>query len=101
MIGSPAYFAPEQIRSENITAKTDQYSLGVMMFEILTGTRPFPDATLSDILFKHLNEPLPCSRTSPGIARRAGTTCFSGRRLKILTNAIEDVLQFAAAFQKR
>lgn len=59
MVGSPAYFAPEQIRGEEITPRTDLYSLGVMLFELLAGVRAFPDATLTEIIFKHLNEPLP------------------------------------------
>lgn len=60
MVGSPAYMSPEQIRGESITPQTDIYSLGVVMYEILTGEQPYgPNLTSSELIFKHLGEPLP------------------------------------------
>ncbi len=58
-IGSPEYLAPEQARSEPITPQTDIYSLGVVLFEMLTGEHPFPSLEKIEVIFKHLNEPLP------------------------------------------
>ena len=98
VIGSPAYFAPEQIRSEIITAKTDQYSLGVMLFEIVTGTRPYPNATLSDILFKHLNEPLPLLQERRPDLPTALNDVLQQATAKDPANRYADVLEFAAAF---
>ncbi len=100
VIGSPAYFAPEQIRSEKITPKTDQYSLGVMLFEILTGTRLFPDATLSDILFKHLNEPLPSVQERQPELPAALDEVLQRATAKDPDERYEDVLQLAAAFHQ-
>jgi len=48
--GSPSYMSPEQVQSEEITAKSDIYSLGVVMYELLTGFRPFRANSLSKLL---------------------------------------------------
>ena len=59
VVGSPAYISPEQVRAENITPQTDIYSLGVMLYEILTGVLPFQAPTPFALMFKHINEPVP------------------------------------------
>lgn len=56
---SPAYASPEQIRSEGISPKVDIYGLGIVIYEMLTGMHPFHDTYGSQILLKHLTEPLP------------------------------------------
>lgn len=55
-VGTAAYMAPEQCRAQNITPRTDLYSLGVVMFELLTGSRPFNGETSMEIFQKHLSE---------------------------------------------
>ncbi|UCC64726.1 MAG: protein kinase, partial [Anaerolineae bacterium] len=57
--GSPAYISPEQIQEEPVTPLADIYSLGVVLYELLTGAHPFPGESLATLLVKHLNEPLP------------------------------------------
>lgn len=59
IIGSLDYISPEQARSEAVTPKTDIYSLGVVLYEMLTGEHPFPDTTSVERLYKHINDPLP------------------------------------------
>jgi WD40 repeat protein/transcriptional regulator with XRE-family HTH domain/tRNA A-37 threonylcarbamoyl transferase component Bud32 len=59
VIGSPAYISPEQILVEPVKPQTDIYSLGVMLYELLTGRKPFPGPTPVAYIQQHLNEPLP------------------------------------------
>ncbi|MEO8391962.1 MAG: protein kinase [Chloroflexota bacterium] len=59
IIGSPDYLSPEQARSEPVTPQTDVYSLGVVLYEMLTGKYPFPGLSTVERMYKHLNEPLP------------------------------------------
>ena len=54
VIGSPGYMSPEQWRGEEIDARADQYALGVMAFEMLTGHRPFETPRVQDLLKLHL-----------------------------------------------
>lgn len=57
--GTPAYMAPEQITGASLQPATDQYALGVMLFEIVTGRRPFEIADSLTLVMKHLQEPPP------------------------------------------
>ncbi|MGD9144483.1 MAG: protein kinase [Anaerolineae bacterium] len=59
LAGSPAYVSPEQIQEQPVTPLSDIYSLGVVLYELLTGAHPFPDEPLATLLVKHLHEPLP------------------------------------------
>jgi WD40 repeat protein len=59
VVGSPAYISPEQIKAEAITPQTDIYSLGIMLYEILTGVLPFEGPTPVVVMFKHVHEQLP------------------------------------------
>jgi len=62
MVGTPAYMAPEQLNGGAITPATDIYALGIVMFEMLTGSVPFDaDNPLSTAL-KRLSEPAPSPR---------------------------------------
>ena len=54
-IGSVHYIAPEQARGESPDARSDLYSLGIVMYEMLTGKKPFEGETINEIAIKHMN----------------------------------------------
>lgn len=67
-IGSIHYIAPEQARGECPDARSDIYSLGVMMYEMLTGGLPFTGNTLGEIAVQHMNaKPVPPHEKNPEI----------------------------------
>ncbi|MFN8650336.1 MAG: Ig-like domain-containing protein [Gemmatimonadales bacterium] len=56
-VGTPAYMSPEQCAAKDITGKSDQYSLGVMAYEMLTGKQPFDGDSAMAMMFAHFHEP--------------------------------------------
>ena len=66
--GTLPYMAPEIIRNAGSDERSDLYSLGVVLYEVLTGVRPFEGSTAAEILKGHLeHEPPPPSKVRPGI----------------------------------
>ncbi len=61
LIGTPAYISPEQAKREEVDRRSDIYSLGIILFEMLTGKRPFEADTLEDFVDMHIHNkpPLP------------------------------------------
>jgi DNA-binding response OmpR family regulator len=57
--GSPYYMSPEQAQGELLDARSDFYSLGIMLYEMLTGRKPYTGATAMEVLQQHVNSPLP------------------------------------------
>ena len=58
-IGTAAYASPEQCRGEEITPTSDIYSLGIVLYEMLTGVLPFTGTTPLALMHQHINEPVP------------------------------------------
>lgn len=66
--GSPQYFSPEQAAGEGPTPSSDVYSIGVILFEMLTGQLPFRAATPQDVAMMHLrDEPPPLVSLNPAV----------------------------------
>lgn len=62
LVGTPYYMSPEQIRGGDIDARADIYSLGAMLFKMLTGEPPFKAASPIAVLTRHLQDPPPSLR---------------------------------------
>ncbi len=63
LVGTPAYMSPEQGLGQAGDARSDIYSLGAMMYQLVTGRFPFIAETPIATVFKHINAPLPWPRT--------------------------------------
>jgi serine/threonine-protein kinase len=69
VFGTPWYMSPEQAAGLPLRARSDQYALGVVVYEMLTGSAPYDDALPGRILAKHIAEPLePMSQRAPDAA---------------------------------
>ena len=68
MLGTPNYMAPEQIVGNDVTARTDIFSVGVLLYELLTNVKPFQGDTLHTVMYKVLSEnPPPPDKVLPGL----------------------------------
>ncbi len=63
MVGTPAYMAPEQSMGESPDARADIYSLGIVLYQLVTGRLPYDADTPMAIVIKHLSAPLPMPST--------------------------------------
>jgi serine/threonine protein kinase len=63
VLGTPDYLSPEQIKAQELTPAADQYSLGIVLFETLTGHVPYPDESIASLFHKHLSDPMPLLAT--------------------------------------
>lgn len=59
VLGTPHYMAPEQVTGESVDGRADVYSLGVILFEMLTGQRPFEAAEVREIMGQQVTKPPP------------------------------------------
>jgi len=71
MLGTPSYMAPEQIVGGKVGPQTDVFSVGAVLYELLTGQRPFDGGTLQAVMYRVLSEnPAPLSSVVPGLPAR-------------------------------
>lgn len=69
IVGTPSYMAPEQSQDGPVGPAADFYSVGVVLYEMLTGVLPFRGRTRAEILVKHIAEPPPEAPPSDGLER--------------------------------
>lgn len=67
-IGTPNYMSPEQVTGSPVDGRSDLFSLGVVLFELLTGKRPFAGESVTEVSYKIVHEPAPVpSQLRPGL----------------------------------
>ena len=76
VMGSVHYTSPEQARGGYSDEKSDIYSMGITLFEMLTGRVPFNGETTVAIAIKHIQEEMPSPRIRAGNSGLRGTDCF-------------------------
>ncbi|MGH7678773.1 MAG: serine/threonine-protein kinase, partial [Gemmatimonadaceae bacterium] len=74
-VGTPAYMSPEQCAAKDVTGKSDQYSLGIVGYELLTGKVPFEADSLMGMFMAQLNDvPTPLAEVRPDCPRLLAQT---------------------------
>ena len=69
VMGTPSYMSPEQVKGENLDGRSDQFSLAVIAYEMLTGKKPFHGDNLTSVIFKIVSAaPDPTTLAAPWIA---------------------------------
>ncbi|HVZ71133.1 MAG TPA: protein kinase [Polyangia bacterium] len=96
-VGTPSYMSPEQTGAEGaIDARTDLYAVGVLLFELLTGRKPFQSENVGELLLMHRERPAPLLRSA---APDAGfSAALEGVVDKALAKMADQRFQSAAAF---
>ncbi|MDR3211773.1 MAG: serine/threonine protein kinase [Planctomycetota bacterium] len=88
-VGTPYYMAPEQLLGGHVDWRADQCSLGVSLYEAVTGVKPFNGSTISDVLTRRLREiPIPAYRANHRVSH-----AFSAILAKMFTRRAEDRYQ--------
>ena len=100
LMGSPRYMSPEQLKEDEITHQTDLFSLGIVMYELLTGKQPFEAENFSRLVTKILNEePPPLKDLRPDLPDPL-IDIFEKATQKEVKNRYQTGLEFAVDLSK-
>jgi WD40 repeat protein/serine/threonine protein kinase/two-component SAPR family response regulator len=99
-VSSLAYISPEQARGQPVSPQSDIYSLGIVLYEVLTGTHPFPGLTHTEQLVKRLTEPLPPLREQRPELPVTLEKVVQHATAQVPAERYANVLAFAAAFRE-
>ncbi len=81
VMGTPSYMSPEQVKGRAVDGRSDIFSLGVMLYEMVTGEKPFPGQNITTVIYKIVNElPVPPRQINPSI--HAGISAVIMRALE-------------------
>src|SRR5215211_202944 len=96
IMGTPAYISPEQAQGQTVDQRSDIYSLGIILYEMVTGSAPFTAETPLAVLFKHISDPLP----PPSLVKSDIPPAIEQVILKALAKDPRDRFATAAEFVK-
>lgn len=97
--GSPYYMSPEQALGEELDARSDLYSLGVIYHEMLTGRKPFTGGSAMEVLQQHVNSPAP--RLPLSLARHAPLLArLLAKNREERFNTADEVIEAAATLRR-
>ncbi len=100
VLGTPAYIAPEQVRGERAEAAADQYGLGVMLYEMVTGHYPFEADSVHALMMKHISEPVPSACASNPLVSAALDEVIQRAMAKSPEDRFADVGQMRLALDQ-
>ena len=97
--GSPSYMSPEQITGGAVDGRSDLYACAAVLFELLTGRRPYTGDDAAQVLRKHLHDPVPDPReVDPELGDALARVCLTGLA-KDPTGRFRSAADFLAALQ--
>ncbi|MEO5378156.1 MAG: serine/threonine protein kinase [Magnetococcus sp. DMHC-6] len=96
IMGTPSYMSPEQFMGQRVDARADLFSVGVVLYELLTGVKPFPGKTVTQIMQKVLNAPV----ENPTTYNIHLSPSFNALIQKALSKRAEDRFNTAQEFKQ-
>jgi len=100
VLGTPSYMSPEQLSGKHVDGRSDLFSLGVMLYEMLTGVRPFRGDSMATLMFQIANEPHPdirehCPELPESVSKLIDRTLAKDSESRIATgnDMVKEIIQ--------